>query len=411
MSKNNPKNHSFDCIIIQIALCIKLQSSAGFRAIEKIIAIFILYLGLSIKEPSYGSILLWTKKMGIFQLERRKKQAEEWVIILDESIEFGHEKLLVIYGISCSSIKFRRALNYQEICPLAISSSEKWTGEQITKEIERIEKEHGKIAYAVADGGNAIKKALKICELPHVYDITHKLAWFLKEIYKEDRDFQSYAKAMAKMRGALSLSNVSHVLPPNQRTKSRFMNLDILSDWGQKVLDYLDREEIEQRAYTELTWVKQYRELIDELAQINQVLAQIKTLLKTEGLSVISAKETKKILFKMEIRNERVKRLQDFIADFLDEQLSLVPQKKTILCSSDIIESAFGKYKSYINNNPMVGITDLSLVIAAFTSDLNAEMIKKAMEEVKVSDIKSWNKINIGQTNFQKRQQVLKKVG
>ena len=106
-----------------------------------------------------------------------------------------------------------------------------------------------------------------------------------------------------------------------------------------------------------------------------------------------------------------VKRLQDFIAGFLDEQLSLVPQKKTILCTSDIIESAFGKYKSYINNNPMVGITDLSLVIAAFTSDLNAEMIKKAMEEVKVNDIKNWNKINIGQTNFQKRQQVLKKVG
>lgn len=411
MNKFVPKNHSFDCIVIQIALCIKLQTSAGFRAIEKIMGIFILYLGLSIKEPSYGSILLWAKKMGIFQLEIRKKQAEEWVIILDESIEFGHEKLLVIYGIDSSAIKFGGALNYQELCPLAISSSEKWTGEQIKKEIKRVEKEHGQIAYAVADGGNAIKKALKMCEIPHVYDITHKLAWFLKEIYKEDKDFQSYAEAMAKMRKALSLSNVSHVLPPNQRTKSRFMNLDILSDWGQKALNYLDGEEIENRTYLKLAWVKQYHGLIHELAQINQVLTQIKALLKTKGLSATSVKEAKKFLSEIEIRNERTNRFQNYIVRFLDEQLSLMPRRKTIICTSDILESAFGKYKSYINNNPMVGITNLSLVIAAFTCDLSTELVKMAMEEVKVKHIKKWSDTNIGQTNFQKRQQVLKKVG
>lgn len=363
------------------------------------------------KGPSYGSIILWTKKVGVFQLEKRKIQADEWVIILDESVEFGHEKLLVIYGISCSSIKFGRALNYQELCPLAISSSEKWTGELIKKEIERIEKEHGKIAYAVADGGNAIRKALKMCNMAHVYDITHKFAWFLKEIYKGDEEFESFTKAMAKMRRALSLSNVSHVLPPNQRTKSRFMNIDILSGWGQKVLGYLDRTETKERPHAELAWVKQYRGLINELAEINRVLAQIKALLKTKGLSGNSTKEAMTFLSGIETSNERTSRLRNFIAGFLDEQLLLMPQREIIICTSDIIESAFGKYKSYINNNPMVGITNLSLAMAAFTCNLNAEKVKKAMEEVKVKDIKTWSDNNIGETNFQKRQRVLKKVG
>ncbi|MCH7410274.1 hypothetical protein MM239_12775 [Belliella sp. DSM 111904] len=41
---------------------------------------------------------------------------------------------------------------------------------------------------------------------------------------------------------------------------------------------------------------------------------------------------------------------------------------ESLLCSSDIIESAFGKYKNYIQANPMVGITNLCL--AAFTGKL-----------------------------------------
>jgi hypothetical protein len=28
-----------------------------------------------------------------------------------------------------------------------------------------------------------------LTNIPHVYDITHKLAWFLKEIYKPEEDF------------------------------------------------------------------------------------------------------------------------------------------------------------------------------------------------------------------------------
>lgn len=397
--------------MIQVALAIKLQTSAGFRAIQKILCIYSLYFGLSMKSPSYSSILLWMKKIGYYQLEREKTKANDWVIILDESIEFGHDKLLVIYGISHKKIDFNRPLGYKDLVAFSIISSDKWTGELIAKEIQNVEREHGKIIYAVADGGNAIKKALRLAKIPHVYDITHKFAWFLKEIYKPEAEFQSYIKTMAKMRGKLSLSNVSHVLPPNQRFHSRYMNLDILSDWGVKALNYLNTKEVNAREYEKLKWIEKYRELIMELAEVNMVLSEIKALLKTKAMSLRNIDKVGKMLGNMKIDSVRTLRLKTYISDFISKQMALIPKRNKIICTSDIIESAFGKYKNYISNNPMVGITNLALSMAAFTSELNIEDIKLTLENVKIKDIKLWSKINIGETNLQRRIRVLKKAG
>jgi hypothetical protein len=280
-----------------------------------------------------------------------------------------------------------------------------------TGEIQNAETEHGKIIYAVADGGNAIKKALRLVNIPHVYDITHKFAWFLKEIYKPEEGFQSYIKTMAKMRGKLSLSNVSHVLPPNQRFHSRYMNLDIISDWGLKALNYLEAKKVNDREYGELKWVKKYQELIKELAEVNTVLSEIKALLKTKALTLKNTKKAKKILENMKIDTIRTRKLKTGISDFLNEQIALVTKLNKIICTSDIIESAFGKYKNYISNNPMVGITNLALSMAAFTSELNIKDIKLTLENVKIKDIKLWSETNIGETNLQRRMRVLKKTG
>lgn len=368
-------------------------------------------MNLSVKEPSYGTILTWAKKVGFFELEIKKERNDDWVIIIDESVEFGHDKLLVIYGVSVAKTSFESALNYKDLTPLSIISSDKWTGEMIEAEIKKIEGEYGKIIYAVADGGNAIKKALRLAKITHVYDITHKLAWFLKETYKEDDAFQSYVTKMSKMRGALALSAVSHILPPNQRIHSRFMNLDVISDWGLKVLNYLNQGNESERTYKELDWVREYQELILELSEVNRILSETKTLLKTKGISLKNLKTVENIFHNVKIKNKRTNRLTGRIHEFFREIIDGLPEMEKIICSSDIIESAFGKYKNYISNNPMVGITDLSILMASFTSSLSVEQVKAAMETVKNKDLKTWRQDNIGETNLQKRKRVLRKMG
>jgi len=82
---------------------------------------------------------------------------------------------------------------------------------------------------------------------------------------------------------------------------------------------------------------------------------------------------------------------------------------ESIVITSDIIESAFGKYKNYISQNKMIGITDLALCIPAFTFDYeNKEAIKLALESISAKKIKDWSNENIGKTLMKKRTEMYK---
>lgn len=76
-----------------------------------------------------------------------------------------------------------------------------------------------------------------------------------------------------------------------------------------------------------------------------------------------------------------------------------------IICTSDILKSAFGKYKNYVSCNAMAGITDLALCIAAFTCSLTSQELHKAFEHTTRNDIRTWAEFNIGPTVLKKRRE------
>jgi hypothetical protein len=157
-----------------------------------------------------------------------------------------------------------------------------------------------------------------------------------------------------------------------------------------------------------LKWVENYRGLISELVIINLTIAQIKALLKTKGLSKQNIKKAKEELSKIKILNLRTELLKNELNKYFSQIEEQKVEKEKIICTSDIIESAFGKYKNYINDNPMLGITNLSLCISAFTSSLEADEIKKGLESIRMEDLNNWSKLNIGHTNMARRRGILK---
>jgi len=368
-----------------------------------------IYLNLELGQPCYGTILIWTKKVGLFSMQPPIIKSDDWVLIMDESIAIGHERLMVIYGVRVSQMDFKRALTYNDLTPLFIKSSNKWTADIIKKEIENIIEKYGDVKYIVADGGNAICKSIRLLEKVHVYDITHKIAWLLKQIYSEDQVFVEYTKAMTQMRYKGICSDVSHIIPPKQRSNSRFMNLDILSDWGLKALNCLKSAGKNSKVFEKLIWIKDYKKIIIELDVINTIIAEIKTILKTKSLSKQTLKEVNKMFNKLCVKNERVSYFKENLMYYLKEILIKLPEEKQLLCTSDIIESSFGKYKNYMSQNSMAGITNLSLCLASFTNSLDAKELKKGLEKTKINDLKKWSEENIGETNFAKRKRTLKR--
>ena len=77
----------------------------------------------------------------------------------------------------------------------------------------------------------------------------------------------------------------------------------------------------------------------------------------------------------------------------------------TFLGCSDIIESAFAKYKNFSGKSPMKEIGKAILTIPIFTSKINYAEVKVAMETVSANDVMKWQEKNIGSSLFAKRKE------
>ena len=72
---------------------------------------------------------------------------------------------------------------------------------------------------------------------------------------------------------------------------------------------------------------------------------------------------------------------------------------------SDIIESVFGKYKTFSAKSPMKEVGKAVLTIPVFTINIGYNEVKAAMESVSTKDLKSWLDKNVGISLFAKRKQ------
>ena len=152
--------------------------------------------------------------------------------MIDESIEFGHEKLLVILGIRKANIDFKRALHYP-VTYLKLTASESWKGENFQKVLDELTQEIGTIKYTVAGMGNFIKKVLRLSTITYIEDINHKISWLIKELYKGDKENLSPTpKSSHILHGSMGLSNKSHILPSGERVNSRYMDKRVFNKYG-----------------------------------------------------------------------------------------------------------------------------------------------------------------------------------
>ena len=78
-----------------------LGAGVSFRAVGKLFVETNLHLELSLGTPTHTTVLNWTKKQGVGNFrEKDYFNSGEWVLIIDESIQFGNKKLWPYLQIS-----------------------------------------------------------------------------------------------------------------------------------------------------------------------------------------------------------------------------------------------------------------------------------------------------------------------
>jgi hypothetical protein len=202
-------------------------------------------------------------------------------------------------------------------------------------------------------------------------------------------------------------TKAAHLAPPNQRTKSRFLNIEILVHWGIDITIALKNPEHPDKLLLEqyCGWIRQHAGIIERLRQLNLISQKVRQHLR-EGICSSTGNEVEAMLESLDLDIEACQ-YAGMLIDFLQEQSKVIPEGQVWIASSEIIESLFGKLKCLEHDQSKGGFTSLILGAAACVGKVDVGVVKAAMGQIKLKDVDTWTRNQLGITLLSKRRRAL----
>ncbi len=398
-----------------------LFACVGMRAASRILETVFSFLEIDVPVPSWHAGRLWLLRIGLYKLEREKQISDDWIWIIDHTVQLGKEKCLVILGIRQTSLpKGELYLTREDVEPIALIPVEQSNGEIVFDQLEKTVPKTGVPRQIVSDHGTDLKSGIeKFCRkhgAVHTYDMKHKGAAILKREMNDDPDWQEFASLASKTGKKLQQTDLAALAPPNRRSKARYMNVDKLVDWGSGKLLYLDREKEKDPdnfkdgvLFRKLGWLFEFRQNIKEWKVLVSMVKAANEYVNFMGLEKGVHEGLKAELQEIE-GAESFPGVSDELVSFVREHEEKTEGRGRLLGSSEIIESAIGKYKGLQGEQVKGGFTGMLLGLAASVSDFSRETVEKAIACVSTKKVWNWISENVGKSVFSKRKEINKIV-
>lgn len=417
-----PAFHKYSIDHIHMFILLILSGRTGLRGASRVFEIISSFLDLGQLSPSWYSGRLWLLRIGYYKLCREKEIADDWIWIIDHTIQLGNEKCLVILGIRQSSLPSAGLyLNHEDVEPISLLPVKKSNGEVVYQQLEQAIEKTGVPREIISDHGTDVKSGIeRFCQEHEqtcfIYDIKHKVAAILKRELKDDQDWSNFVQNASKTSKRVQQTSLAQLAPPNQRSKARYLNVDTLVTWGQDMLCYLDCPEVEvdgkydlNQINDKLGWLNEYREHLAQWWELIDVVKSAENYIKFVGIYRNCHIDLSKELDSCLKTNRAIRVRNELI--FFAEQLSLNAREgERLLGSSEIIESVIGKFKSLEQDQSKSGFTAMILSLASMLSETTQDVIQKAIESVPTKKVFEWVKENIGQSVQSKKKEVLSLV-
>ncbi|MFM7907949.1 MAG: hypothetical protein ACKPA9_23155 [Microcystis sp.] len=415
----NIKGHSYDVKTIQPALGLLIDCGISLRATEKV---FELFDSESKTTPSFSCIRKWLGRIGIYELTRKKEYRDDWIFIIDFTIELGKQKALVVLGVSRQYlieqvIAQERGLSPEDVELLGLEIMDSTKGEIILSKLDKITERVGVPVQIVADHGSDLARGIKLYqenypEVIYTHDVTHAMALLLKYRLDADDRYQSFIQKCSICRQRLQQTELSFLSPPAQRSQCRYFNVERLTNWGINLLNSpeetliklmpdIEPSLIYPKIIEKLGWLVDYEADLIYWNQMVTMTRSLETQLKQLGINFQSLKYFQENQF--EFVNSSLQDFQQQLFDYLTNQCSQIKDKEAFLATSDVIESLLGKYKQFSARCPFKEMGQMLLTICLSTMNLTTGVVKSALEAISFADVKEWLVEVFGQSMLSKR--------
>jgi hypothetical protein len=373
--------------------------------------------GFDFPVPHFTTVRFWLLRLAYHKLHRPKEQADDWVWITDHSNQLGQEKCFVILGARLSQLPppgpdFPLCLSQME--PIELEPVWVSDKEVVYRQLEANIAKTGVPRAIIDDQGGDLAGGVQLFCRAHpetieIYDASHKAACLLKARLERDEQWKAFAAKAGQTKCSTQQTEWAFLIPPSQRIKARYMNLEPLITWavntlaildkpGPEVLRYGTKERLEEK----LGWLRQFRARLRDWSEMAQTIDAVLHFVRTQGLYRGAAKELRKRLRKLPV-GVSAAGLRDDLVRFVVEQTKPLKPGERIPGTSEVIESAFGKFKNLERDQAKGGFTGLLLALAACVAERTQEVVHEALQKTKTKEVLGWFRTKLGETVGSKR--------
>jgi hypothetical protein len=394
-----------------ICLRLILHTANSFRGLSETLKILNIAHHYDVeKMPSHSTTRRWINRVGLYNIIKEKEKSNDWCYIVDNSVRIEKRKLCLILGVQLSKLKKDGYLSFENVEVIEMGLIEGKATESVLPLLQSAIKKTGVPLQICSDQGPdvipAIKKLLlQYPEIKYLPDVIHATTNMLKKNFEKQTRWEKFAKEVGQAKNRLKQSSYSELCPPQIRGKSRFLNCEVIIDWGMKITELLDTNH-DSELKKKLGWIYKYRKDLIEMQDMVRVVKMANELARSQRINADTGMVAG-VLFEGESKTEKGKQLTEEIIT-LFKKLATIAGKNFLIGSSEIIESAFGKLKSLDRECGNSGFSSSVLAIGACFGKLDFSVVAKAMEEVSDQDVEDWKENNIGESQHSKRRQVFK---
>jgi transposase len=410
-----------------ISVCIQLAKKIGLRASTEALKIVLDWLSISGKLPDWTTVRTWLCRMGVDALKHARERHDDWICFADHSNQIGKEKVLAVLGVrACHLPPPGQTLCRQHVRVLSLVPGIQWKCEDVAKQYHALSEEIGTPKMLLTDGAVELRESAPAMERDGkkpilLRDLKHFAANALERMIGNTEAFNAVTTSLGRARNAIQQTELSHFTPPSQKSKARFMNLGATLRWCEMVLWHLDHPASDarqgitvDRMDEKLGWLRMYREEIAQWRRIEGVISESLCFINTQGLYRGASSDLQLRLDGLCQASgghcERSAEMAHSLIEFVSSSESQLAAGERGWLSTEILESAFGMYKSLEGQHSKGGFTSLLASFGALLQDCSEAEVRQSFGRTSVKDVKQWVTVNLGKTLASKKQSAYRRT-
>lgn len=388
-------DHHYPAEMIALAVFIVVHANGSLRCAAKTVAYFAELMGWDYGRPRHATIDNWRRRLGLYALDHLERKAGKYVGIIDESIQIGREKCLLLLGVKVTDRHSHFApLTHAEVEVLGVEVQTGWKADQVAEFIgERLDHHPDiELQYMISDQGTNLLGALDQLGLAAVADCSHIIMNALKKLLAEHLPLQKLTAFMGTFRRQHILSERSHLCPPTLRDKDRFLRIFLILDWVDRLNGYWPGLPTAHRQTLDYLRTPAVLELVTVLRRLRRIISTITGILKTSGINHQSRQIWAARLAHYRAETEDCPMAEHLIAvieHYFDDHQKLLESHGRLLCCSDIIETTFGHYK---NKGGMKVISSDVLYLPLLAHTIDVHLVTSGMQTVNQRMLETWHR-------------------